>query len=113
MYGDVCVYFVKKHTPFLRSPHVYRCRFSSWRLVFCQFHCSQWVQSPLAALPSAVAQAGMDLAEQWHSGRRSHPRIEVMKEDSVPNDRCLNRSHRGEEAPRGHAGWRLKIHSHS
>lgn len=40
--------------------------------------------SPLAALPSAVAQLRMDLAGNGHSGRWSHPHIEVMKEYSVP-----------------------------
>lgn len=105
--------FVKQHTPFHRSPCVYPCWFSSRRVIFCQFYCSQWVQNPLAALPSAVAQLGMDLAGHGHSGRWSHPHIEVMKEDSVPHTPTPTHGHRGEEAPRGHAGWRLRPHSHS
>lgn len=48
------VYFVKQNTPFHWSPSVYPCWFSTWRVIFCQICCSQWVQSPLAALPSAV-----------------------------------------------------------
>lgn len=44
-----------------------------------------WVQIPLTALLRAAAQLGMDFAGHGPSGHWSHPRIEVMKEDSVPN----------------------------
>lgn len=72
------------HVCFRRSPCVYSCWFCERRVIFCQFNCIQWDQSPLAALPSALAQLGMDLPLHGHSGHWSHPHIEVMKENSVP-----------------------------
>lgn len=54
----VCVcYPAAMHTSFHRSPCVYPCRLHSRRVIFFQFYCSQRVQSPLAALPSAVGSA--------------------------------------------------------
>lgn len=107
----VCVCFVRQHIPFHRSLCVYLWGFSSWRI--CQFYWSQWIQSPLVVLHSAVDQLRMDLAGHDHSGRWSHPHIEVMKENSVPHMPSPSHGHRGEEALRGHTGWCLRPHSHS
>ncbi|CAB1417241.1 unnamed protein product [Pleuronectes platessa] len=40
----------------------------------------------------------MNLAGQGHSGRWSHPHIEVMKEDSVPRTSSPTHGHRGDGA---------------
>lgn len=46
-------------------------------------------KAPLSVLPGAVAPIWIDLAGQGHSGHRSHLHIEVMKEDSVPQQTLL------------------------
>lgn len=108
---DVCAWACigKQHSLFHRSPCVYLCWLSSLRVIFCQLYCSQQVHNPRAALPSAVPQLRMDLAGHGHSGRWSHPHIEVMKENSVPH--TPTHGHRDKEAPRGHTDWRLRSHS--
>lgn len=101
---------VQKQTPFHRSPFVYPCSLSS-RRVLCQLYTNQWVQSPLAALPKPLAQFWVDLAGHVHSRRQSCSSREVMKKDSVPSKPSFTHSHRGAEAPRGHAGWCWRINS--
>lgn len=75
MHGNLCVIF--------HRPHIYLYRFSSWRIILF------WHQSPLSVLPSSVAQIWIDLAGQGRSGHQSHLHIEVMKEDSVPQQNLL------------------------
>lgn len=80
-----CVCVLSSSTHLFIDLHVFTHAGLAHGVIFCQFYRIQWVQSPLAALPSAVAQLGMNLAGHGHSGRWSHPHIEVMKEDSVPH----------------------------
>lgn len=112
-----CWYMMRMH----RHAQALACALCQAAHTFSQIHVfthaglahgeSYSVSFSVASGSRALAQLGMDLAGHGHPGHQSHPHIEVMKENSVPH--TPTHGHRGEEAPRGHTGWRLRPHSHS